>query len=173
MVTPAFAALTLIFRSAWLISRACAPTWTIPISPSISERGTSAATESTTMRSTALLRTRRHDFQSHLARLRLAHDDFVDVKPEPLRVLGVERVLGVDQRDGPAHLLHLRHGVQRERGLPGGLGAVNLHDAPAGHATPERDVQGHGARGKRAHLGLARAPELHDAPLAEVGVDLT
>ena len=43
MVTPAFAALTLIFRSAWLISRACAPTWTIPISPSISERGTSAA----------------------------------------------------------------------------------------------------------------------------------
>ncbi len=35
-------------RSAWLMSRACRPGWTSPISPSISERGTSAATESTT-----------------------------------------------------------------------------------------------------------------------------
>ena len=42
-----------IFRSAWLISRACRPTWLSPISPSISARGTSAATESMTMMSIA------------------------------------------------------------------------------------------------------------------------
>ena len=42
-----------ILRSAWLISRACRPTWLSPISPSISARGTSAATESMTIRSSA------------------------------------------------------------------------------------------------------------------------
>ena len=53
IVVPALAALTLILRSAWDIKRACAPTCTIPISPSISLRGTSAATESTQIKSTA------------------------------------------------------------------------------------------------------------------------
>ncbi len=42
-----------ILRSAWDISRACRPTWLSPISPSISARGTSAATESMTTRSIA------------------------------------------------------------------------------------------------------------------------
>ncbi len=46
------------FRSAWLISRACNPMCESPISPSISARGVSAATESTTMRSIAPVRTR-------------------------------------------------------------------------------------------------------------------
>ncbi len=45
-------------RSAWLMSRACRPTWLSPISPSISALGTSAATESMTTRSTAPDRTR-------------------------------------------------------------------------------------------------------------------
>ena len=40
-------------RSAWLISRACRPTWVSPISPSISARGVSAATESITTTSSA------------------------------------------------------------------------------------------------------------------------
>ncbi|SKU07514.1 Uncharacterised protein [Mycobacteroides abscessus subsp. abscessus] len=44
-------------RNAWLIKRACRPTWLSPISPSISARGTSAATESMTMRSMAPERT--------------------------------------------------------------------------------------------------------------------
>ena len=42
-----------ILRSAWDISRACRPTWLSPISPSISARGTSAATESITTTSMA------------------------------------------------------------------------------------------------------------------------
>ncbi|CDD29252.1 unknown [Firmicutes bacterium CAG:94] len=45
-------------RRAWLISRACKPTWESPISPSISARGTKAATESTTITSMALERTK-------------------------------------------------------------------------------------------------------------------
>ncbi len=46
-----------IFRSAWLIRRAWRPTWESPISPSISARGTRAATESMTIRSSAPERT--------------------------------------------------------------------------------------------------------------------
>src|SRR5438105_5907782 len=45
------------FRMACDIRRACRPTWESPISPSISARGTSAATESTTNRSSAPDRT--------------------------------------------------------------------------------------------------------------------
>ena len=44
-------------RSAWLISRACNPTWLSPISPSSSARGTRAATLSTTSTSMAPERT--------------------------------------------------------------------------------------------------------------------
>ncbi len=49
--------LAVSLRRAWDISRACRPTWESPISPSISAFGVSAATESTTTRSTALERT--------------------------------------------------------------------------------------------------------------------
>ena len=44
-------------RSAWLISRACRPTWLSPMSPSSSARGTRAATLSTTSTSMAPERT--------------------------------------------------------------------------------------------------------------------
>jgi hypothetical protein len=44
-------------RSAWLISRACRPGRLSPISPSISARGVSAATESITSTSSAPERT--------------------------------------------------------------------------------------------------------------------
>ena len=45
-------------RRAWLINRACRPTKLSPISPSISARGTRAATESMITTSTPLLRIR-------------------------------------------------------------------------------------------------------------------
>ncbi len=53
IVVPELLRAPVILRSAWLISRACRPTWLSPISPSISARGTSAATESITIRSRA------------------------------------------------------------------------------------------------------------------------
>ena len=52
-VVPELLSAPVILRSAWLMSRACRPTWLSPISPSISARGTSAATESITMMSSA------------------------------------------------------------------------------------------------------------------------
>src|SRR4029453_14437541 len=87
-------------RIACDISRACRPTWVSPISPSISARGTSAATESITTTSTApdlgprgeppprvdphhveRARTHEHvgDLERLLAGVRLRHQELVDV----------------------------------------------------------------------------------------------
>src|SRR3954451_19651713 len=52
-VVPELLRAPVILRSAWLIRRACRPTWLSPISPSISARGTRAATESMTITSSA------------------------------------------------------------------------------------------------------------------------
>ena len=52
-VVPVLLSAPVSLRSAWHIRRACRPTWLSPISPSISARGTSAATESMTMMSMA------------------------------------------------------------------------------------------------------------------------
>src|SRR5213082_582591 len=52
-VVPELDSAPVIFRSAWLIRRAWRPTCESPISPSISARGTSAATESMTRMSSA------------------------------------------------------------------------------------------------------------------------
>jgi len=56
-VVPELFRAPVILRSAWLISRACRPTWLSPISPSISARGVRAATESMTTRVSAPERT--------------------------------------------------------------------------------------------------------------------
>ncbi len=53
IVVPELLIAPVSLRRAWLISRACNPTWESPISPSISARGTRAATESMTMMSSA------------------------------------------------------------------------------------------------------------------------
>ncbi len=52
-VVPVVLSAPVILRRAWDIRRAWRPTWLSPISPSISARGTSAATESMTMMSSA------------------------------------------------------------------------------------------------------------------------
>ena len=62
-------ALAASLRSAWLISRACEPTCTSPISPSISACGTSAATLSTAITSTLELRTNRSTTSSAISPL--------------------------------------------------------------------------------------------------------
>ena len=126
------------------ISRACRPTCVSPISPSISARGTSAATESMTTRSSAR-RADQHvgDLQRLLAGVGLGHEQLVDVHAELAGVRGVEGVLGVDERRDAALPLGLGDDVQADGGLARALGAEDLDDATAGDAADaERDVEG-------------------------------
>ena len=90
-------------RMACDISRACRPTWVSPISPSISARGTRAATESITTRSSEP-RAHEHvgDLERLLAGVGLGDEELVDVHPELAGVGRVERVLGVDERGDAA-----------------------------------------------------------------------
>ncbi len=93
--------------------------------------------------------------------------------PSLLGVLGVEGVLGVDERRDAAALLGVGDGVEGEGGLAGGLRPVDLDDAAAREAADaEGDVEGDRPGGD--HLdGRARlVAEAHDGALAELPLDL-
>ena len=130
-------------RSAWLISRACRPMCASPMSPSISALGVSAATESTTIRSIAPVRTSVSAISSACSpQSGCETSRSLEVDAEPARVVDVERVLGVDERAHAARALRLGDRVQRQRGLARRLGAVDLDDAAARQAADaERDVE--------------------------------
>src|SRR5213083_2342090 len=93
-------------RSAWLIRRAWRPTCESPISPSIPAFGVSAATESTATTSSA--HEQLGDLEPLLPRVRLRHEQVVDVHADPLRVRRVHRVLGVDEGANPTAALRFR-----------------------------------------------------------------
>ena len=161
-------------RSACDIRRACRPTWLSPMSPSISARGVSAATESMTMTSMAP-GAHEHvgDLERLLAGVGLRDEQLVDVDPDCLGVDGIHRVLGVDVGADAAVALGLGHHVQREGGLARRLGAVDLGDAAPRQAT---DAQGEIERQRPRGDGLdghrALLAHLHDGALAELLLDL-
>ncbi|GGK27519.1 hypothetical protein GCM10010124_20120 [Pilimelia terevasa] len=102
-----------------------------------------------------------------------SHEHRVGVDAERLGVVGVERVLGVDERRDPARLLRVGHGVQRHRGLAAALRAVHLHHPAAGQAADaEGDVQRDGAGGDHRGLDDGPLPQPHHRTLAELLVDL-
>src|SRR5690606_3166747 len=79
----------------------------------------------------------------------------------------------VDERRDAAGLLHVRDRVERDGGLAGGLGAVDLDDAAARKtANAESDVQGDGSRGDRLHRDALLVAQAHRGALAELPVDL-
>ncbi|SBP86458.1 hypothetical protein THIARS_40079 [Thiomonas delicata] len=91
-----------------------------------------------------------------------------------MRILRVQRMLGVDEGADAAELLHLGNDLQGQRGLARRFGTINLHHPPARQAADaERDVQAQRAGGHDLdvlhHLALAQA---HDRTLAELFFDL-
>ena len=82
------------------------------------------------------------DLERLLAAVGLRDQQILEVDAEPPRVVGVERVLGVDERAHAAGALRLGDRVQRQRGLARRLRAVDLDDASARQAAAaERDVE--------------------------------
>ena len=134
-------------RSAWLMRRACRPTKASPISPSISARGTSAATESMIDDVHAVAADQGlGDLERLLTGVRLADQQLVDVDADVPGVAGVERVLRVDEGGDSARALRVGRDVVAERRLAARLGAEDLGDPAARHAAhAERQVQRHRA----------------------------
>ena len=146
-------------RSAWLIRRACRPAASSPISPSISARGTRAATEVDHDHvDGAGAHQRVGDLERLLAGVGLGDQEVVDVDAQLLGVAGVERVLGVDEGADAALLLGLGDDVQRQRGLARAFRAVDLDDPALGQAADaERDVEAQRAGRDRFDLHVPRA----------------
>ena len=97
------------FRKAWDMRRACKPTVVSPISPSISARGTKAATESTTTQSIAPERTSMSHISSACSPVSGCEmRTLVNIDPEAGGINRIEGVLGVDERDDTSHRLRLR-----------------------------------------------------------------
>ena len=146
-----------------------------PISPSISARGTSAATESITMTSTAPERTS----MSAISRACSPVSGWETSRsstftPSFCGVHRIERVLGVDEGARAAGALDFGDDLQGQRGLARGFRAVDLDDAAARQAADaERDVEAERAGGDGLDVvGRARLAEAHDRALAELLLDL-
>ena len=82
-------------------------------------------------------------------------------------------MLSIDERCEPAGLLHARDGMECERGLARGLGAVDLDDPAARQpADAEGDVKGDGTCRDDIHRSATLLAESHDRALAELALDL-
>jgi hypothetical protein len=114
------------------------------------------------------------DLEPLLAGVGLGDQEVVEIDPEFSGVDRVERVLGVDKGADAAGLLCLGDGVQRQRGLAGRFGPVNLDHAAARQAPdPQRDIEPERARRHRLDLDrLLALAEPHDRAFAEGPLDL-
>ena len=139
------------------------------MSPSISARGTRAATEFDDDNVHAAGSDKRlRDFQGLITRVRLRDQQIVDVHAALGRIAWIQSMLHVDVGRSSAAALGLCHDVLAEGGLAGGLRAEDFGDAAARHtADTQGDVQreraGRDRIGGEHVLGFA---ELHDRALA-------
>ncbi len=121
-------------------------------------------------------RTHQHvgDFEPLLAGVRLRNEEVADVHAQLARIDRVKRIFRVDVGGHAARLLHLRHDLQAQRRLAGGLGPVDFDDAAAREAAhAKRDVEAERAgRNDREVVGDLRLAHFHDRALAELLFDL-
>ena len=113
------------------------------------------------------------DLERLLTGVGLRDQERVGVHPERLGVVGVERVLGVDERHDPARPLGVGHRVQGDRRLARGLGTVDLHHATAREPSDaERHVERDRARRDDLERRSGLLTQSHDRALAELPLDV-
>ena len=113
------------------------------------------------------------DLERLLARIGLRDEEIVDVDADPPRVLGIHRVLGVDEGTDAPTPLRLRDHVVDERRLARRLRPEHLHHAaPRQPADSERHVEGERPGRHRPDRHLRLVAHAHDRALAELPLDL-
>ena len=173
-VVPELLSAPVILRSAWLISRACRPTWLSPISPSISARGTSAATESMTMMSSAPERISMSAISSACSPVSGWETSSASVStPSCLAYSGSSACSASMNAAMPPAAWALATACSATVVLPRGLRAVDLDDPAARQAADaERDVERDRAGGDDLDRRAGLVAEAHDRALAELLLDL-
>ena len=82
------------------------------------------------------------NLQGLFAGIRLGNVEIVNVYTDILRILGIQRMLGIDKARNTAPLLYLGHRMKRQCGLTGGLRSVDLNDTALREAAgAQRDIQ--------------------------------
>ena len=113
------------------------------------------------------------DLKCLLTAVRLGDQEVVDVHADLLRVLGVEGMLGVDERCGAAGALCLAGHRQGQGGLAARFRAVDLDDAAAREtAGADGGVDGQRAGRDRFDTEVLLFAEAHDRALSELTFDL-
>ncbi len=113
------------------------------------------------------------DFQRLLAGIRLRDEHRVDIHADARSIVGIERVLSVDECNFAAALLRLRDDVQRKRGFAGGLRTVDLDDSAARHAADAKcSIKRQRTSGDGVDNHFRLVAQTHDGALAEVLFDL-
>ena len=113
------------------------------------------------------------DLERLLAGVGLGHEEVVDIHAELLGILGVHRVLGVDEGRDAAAPLRLGHDVEGERRLSRGFRAEHLdHAASREAADAEGPIDRKRAGRDGRHLDGLAASELDDGTLPELLLDL-
>ena len=113
------------------------------------------------------------DLECLLARVRLRDEEVVDVDADALRIGGIHRVLGVDERADAAAALRLGDHVVDERRLARRLRAEDLDDAATRQAAdPEREIERERPGRDGADRDGGAVVHLHDRALAELALDL-
>ena len=115
-------------------------------------------------------RQRIDDFKRLLAGVRLRDQQLLQVDAELLRVLDVQRMLGIDESAGAANFLHLGNHLQRQRGLARRLGAVNFNH-PAARQTADAQGNVQAQRAGRNHLDVLdhlAGAQFHDGAFAKL-----
>ena len=114
------------------------------------------------------------DLERLFAGVGLGHMQVGDIDAQLGGVVGIERVLGVDEHRGATGLLGVGDDRERERGLARGFRPVDLDDATARHAThAQGDIEPDGAGGDGLDVGRGVAlAQGHDGALTELLLDL-
>ena len=163
-------------RSACDISRACRPMCWSPISPSISAFGVSAATESTTMMSTAPERTSMSVISSACSPVSGCEIRRSSTLTPTLRAYSGSSACSASTNAAvPPTFCSSAIDLQRERRLARRLRAVDLDDSAARQAADaESDVEPERAGRHRFDVARRdRVAEAHDRAFAELLFDLS
>ena len=113
------------------------------------------------------------DVERLLAGVRLGNQQLVNIHAQSPRIGGFQRVLHIDVSGGAALLLGGSNHMERQSRLTGGLGSIDLHNAPLRHtADAQRQVQRERTGGKSFHIHGNIVAQTHDGALAVIAFDL-
>src|SRR5690606_36198842 len=116
-----------------------------------------------------------HDLKRLLTRIRLRHQQVLNVHTQRSRIHRIQRMLSINERSHTPNTLRLSHDMQSQRRLTPRLRPIHLNDPTPRHTTnPKRQIHRQRPRTDhtRPHELRRPRPQTHDRALTELPLDL-